>query len=268
MLLWLRPEAATPNTVRIMKPNKGELDAGESKSLLSPEERAAVESNRRRKAAQPAVRVSPALTETNGLQIAIEHRDKDAALMLLAEALGTADNDFLDGLISQLVLTNSRDGRIDKISFDLMLSIIKGVKPRDQLESMLAAQMAAVHQVTMKLAAQLNRAGKTDPQEILAFSKFTRTFATQLEALKRYRTGGEQKVTVQHVSVSEGGQAIVGNVTHAAPAIAPEKVVNAPPGPSHAREAPLTVFDVSGREPTRSRKVSSSRRRKDDREIT
>jgi hypothetical protein len=32
-----------------------------------------------------------------------------------------------------------------------------------------------------------------------------------MEALKRYRTGGEQKVTVQHVSVNsinDGGQAI------------------------------------------------------------
>jgi hypothetical protein len=35
-----------------------------------------------------------------------------------------------------------------------------------------------------------------------------------MEALKRYRTGGEHKVKVQHVSVSEGEQAIVGNVTH------------------------------------------------------
>jgi hypothetical protein len=36
----------------------------------------------------------------------------------------------------------------------------------------------------------------------------------QVEALKRYRTGGQQKVTVEHVTVNEGGQAIVGNVTH------------------------------------------------------
>jgi hypothetical protein len=50
-----------------------------------------------------------------------------------------------------------------------------------------------------------------------------RTFATQMEALKRYRTGGEQKVTVQHVSVSEGGQAIVGNVTQAPAKTAPKK---------------------------------------------
>ena len=34
----------------------------------------------------------------------------------------------------------------------------------------------------------------------------------QLESLKRYRTGGEQKVVVQHVNVNEGGQAIVGTV--------------------------------------------------------
>jgi hypothetical protein len=35
-----------------------------------------------------------------------------------------------------------------------------------------------------------------------------------VEALKRYRMGGEQKVTVQHVTVNEGGQAIVGHVRH------------------------------------------------------
>jgi hypothetical protein len=42
------------------------------------------------------------------------------------------------------------------------------------------------------------------------FNKLTRTFISQMEALKRYRTGGEQTVTVQHVNVSESGQAIVG----------------------------------------------------------
>jgi hypothetical protein len=38
-----------------------------------------------------------------------------------------------------------------------------------------------------------------------------------MEALKRYRSGGEQKMTVQHVHVAEGGQAIVGNVSASAP---------------------------------------------------
>jgi hypothetical protein len=37
----------------------------------------------------------------------------------------------------------------------------------------------------------------------------------EMAALKRYRTGGEQKVAVQHVSANDGGQAIVGNVNQA-----------------------------------------------------
>jgi hypothetical protein len=44
-------------------------------------------------------------------------------------------------------------------------------------------------------------------------NKLARRFASQLEALKRYRTGGEQKITVQHVSVNDNAQAIVGNVS-------------------------------------------------------
>lgn len=39
-----------------------------------------------------------------------------------------------------------------------------------------------------------------------------RTFTTQMEALKKYRTDGQQNVTVEHVHVNEGGQAIAGNV--------------------------------------------------------
>jgi hypothetical protein len=45
-----------------------------------------------------------------------------------------------------------------------------------------------------------------------AFNKLARTFAAQVETLKDYRSKGEQKMTVQHVHVAEGGQAIVGNV--------------------------------------------------------
>jgi hypothetical protein len=80
---------------------------------------------------------------------------------------------------------------------------------------MLAAQMAAVHLATMSLAGSLFRAQSIPQRDSAerALNKLARTFATQLEALKRYRTGGEQKVVVQHVSVSDGSQAIVGNVT-------------------------------------------------------
>jgi hypothetical protein len=44
-------------------------------------------------------------------------------------------------------------------------------------------------------------------------NKLARTFAVQVETLKRYRSGGEQTVRVEHVNVNAGGQAIVGNVS-------------------------------------------------------
>jgi hypothetical protein len=43
--------------------------------------------------------------------------------------------------------------------------------------------------------------------------KLLRTYTTQVEALARLRRGGEQRVIVQHVTVPEGGQAIVGAVS-------------------------------------------------------
>jgi len=37
-------------------------------------------------------------------------------------------------------------------------------------------------------------------------------FASQMETLNKYRTGGQQKVLVEHVHVNDGGQAVVGTV--------------------------------------------------------
>jgi len=44
------------------------------------------------------------------------------------------------------------------------------------------------------------------------YTKLARTYVSQMEALRKHRNGGKQTVTVQHVNVQDGGQAIVGNV--------------------------------------------------------
>ena len=44
-----------------------------------------------------------------------------------------------------------------------------------------------------------------------------------MSALKEYRSKGEQKMTVQHVHVAEGGQAIVGNVSASAEGVGMRK---------------------------------------------
>jgi hypothetical protein len=67
----------------------------------------------------------------------------------------------------------------------------------------------------------------------------------QLEALNRLETGGEQMVTVQNVSVSEGGQAIVGNVTQGARQEPVEKI----PALTDARQAPMPIIGASASSP-------------------
>jgi hypothetical protein len=43
-------------------------------------------------------------------------------------------------------------------------------------------------------------------------NKLSRTYAVLLDALNRYRGKGQQKVTVEHVHVHAGGQAVVGTI--------------------------------------------------------
>jgi hypothetical protein len=90
-----------------------------------------------------------------------------------------------------------------------------GIGPKDELEAMMAAQLIATHNAAMECyrRAMLGEQTFEGRRENLAqANKLSRTFATLLETLNRHRGKGQQKVTVEHVHVHEGGQAIVGNV--------------------------------------------------------
>lgn len=156
------------------------------------------------------------VTEKSGkFSIFPDHPDFGTAFVLLQSAIGASDQDFLLVLIDQLANAGSKGKQVDELALNFMLSVVKGIEPRDQLEAMLAAQMAATHNAVMTFARRLNNVENIPQQDSAerAFNKLARTFASQLEALKRYRSAGEQTVRVEHVTVNEGGQAIVGNVT-------------------------------------------------------
>ncbi len=156
------------------------------------------------------------MNDNDVLEISFDHADQKLAAALAMANLGADDAAFFYGLFGQVAKLGSHKRQIDQEASNFVLSVIRGVEPRDQQEAMLAAQMAAVHMATMMFARRLNHV-ETIPQQDAAeraLNKLARTFATQLEALKRYRTGGTQKVTVEHVTVNAGGQAIVGNVAH------------------------------------------------------
>jgi hypothetical protein len=151
----------------------------------------------------------------NPTRFEVDHPHEILGQISLMRAIGTTDSDFQNGLLGQIV--NAAKG-LSLAEANFMLSVVKGIEPRDQTEAMLAAQMATVHVASMAMARRLACAEDLSQIEGAerAFNKLTRTFAAQVEALKSYRSKGEQRVTVQHVHVSDGGQAIVGNVSASA----------------------------------------------------
>ncbi len=138
----------------------------------------------------------------------------------LCEIFGTPDrkqaSDFLGHCIKVLKADEASDDHPGHDERAFMLSIIRDLAPRDAVERMLAVQMAATHVATIRSARRLAHT-ENIPQaqaHYTGFNKLARTFAAQVEALRKHRTGGKQTVVVQHMNVSDGGQAIVGNVQH------------------------------------------------------
>lgn len=94
------------------------------------------------------------------------------------------------------------------------VSIVADIKPRDAVERMLTVQMAATHVALIRSSRWLAGA-ETIPQveaHYSGFNKLARTYAAQVEALRKHRNGGSQTVRVEHVTIEAGAQAVVGNV--------------------------------------------------------
>jgi hypothetical protein len=145
--------------------------------------------------------------------IVTERGDNLVGTALVMEAIGTTDLDFYGGFVMQLAKASGRE--VDEQLLNFMLSVVKGIKPQDQTEAMLAAQMAATHLAMMKFSQQMADADCIEQRDSAerSFNRLARTFVIQMEGLKRHRGGSEQAVMVGQVNVGEGGQAIVGNVT-------------------------------------------------------
>jgi hypothetical protein len=145
----------------------------------------------------------------------------------LAEAFGTTDVDAQGLLFDQVVtsfagVTVVSDEHPDGFYPDKVIraaneaaALLAGIGPRDELEAMLACQMVACHNAAMHTAKMAILTGQTFEGKRANTNyavKLMALFTSQMEALKKYRTGGQQKMIVEHVNVNEGGQAVVGQV--------------------------------------------------------
>lgn len=160
--------------------------------------------------------------------------DQKAAL----EATGTQNPAVMYRLLNQTLMglwfpeEESEEAAWEKLQSTIAL--LQAIKPTDEIEGMLAVQMVATHDAAMDCLRRATLKGQTSQARDLNLkhaSKLFTIYARQVDALNKNRGKGQQKVTVEHVHVAAGGQAIVGSVAPAPkPAISgdqPEKVPNA-----------------------------------------
>lgn len=137
-------------------------------------------------------------------------------LKWLAETFGTQDRALQDRLLSQATGAVSDFPGRELTTFDYIAAAMHGMAPRDSLEGMLGTQIVAGHTLAMTLlerAALPNQADLIVEVNVNRAVKLMRVMVEQIAALGRHRGKGEQKMTVEHVHVHQGGQAIVGPVT-------------------------------------------------------
>ena len=204
----------------------------------------------------PRVAINIEQPENESVKISPTHSDDAGWQTRLKDALGTSSPAFVDIELARL-LSAFRDGAgvIDARAVNAALAVIDGLKPENEIEAMLALQMAVTHGLAMKFSARLY-SGKieTIPQQdsaALTLSRLQRAFTTQLDSLSNLRRGGRQKVVVEHVHVYQGGQAIVGNITHNREGVSVENSGQAHAADDRRALAPTASAQMRGSNPAR-----------------
>lgn len=133
------------------------------------------------------------------------------------------------------------------------LDLYEELRPVGSAESMLAAQMVGTHSAALECLRRAAIPNQTYVGRDMALKhaqKLMALYTKQLAALDKHRGKGQQKVTVEHVHVHPGGQAVVGNLEMGQ---RHEKT-------SEKAEAVEHLHDVSEPVDTGKKKTSKSRR--------
>ncbi len=124
------------------------------------------------------------------------------------------NNTLANQAVQALWVKNSEAAERDR-QMNATVAALVGIGPKDELEGMMGAQLIAAHNAAMECYRRAMIGEQTfqgRSENLSQANKLSRTFTLLLDALNRHRGKGQQKVTVEHVHVHAGGQAIVGAV--------------------------------------------------------
>jgi hypothetical protein len=135
------------------------------------------------------------------------HNDVELWGLQLADAFGTRSRSVCNTFLLQLEALCGKNNwdeqaqqwRLDEHEFSAALAIINSLKPRNELEAAHAAQMVAVHLITMKMSARAIRY-EYDTRTAAVAGKLACTFTAQREAFERLRR--PNRTSKQSIKVS------------------------------------------------------------------
>jgi len=163
------------------------------------------------------------LQNKNNNEVHISPVDSDTELIKakMFRAFGTSSEELQNYFMNQIwqvfkECSSSTEGDKLVALCCMGVTILQELRPRDVIEGMLITQMIGVHNMaieTLRRAMIPNQTFEGTEANVHQSTKLLRTFTQQMDTLKNYRQKGQQRVTVEHVNVNNGGQAIVGSVT-------------------------------------------------------
>jgi hypothetical protein len=192
----------------------------------------------RKRHANPGVAIEVEVEKVTerGYRLASPHSDTEAWQAMVCDAFGTRSEANALTFLNQLVVLCEQNWHPDEVGggewcpdecqLNMILNMIAGIQPRNEMEAALAAQMVAVHMMMMGVSARaLQTYACADPRMAAVAAKLARTFAIQNETLAKLRGRkiSRQSIKVshekhvhqhQHVHVHRGGDGI-GNQPHA-----------------------------------------------------
>lgn len=144
---------------------------------------------------------------------------EDDVRRLLREASGTKTDKVAERFLTQMANALTWPGLKEKDGVEPGLKagqVFMEIGPRNAIEAMLSIQMVATNEAALMF---LNRSTLPNltteaiDANVTRATRLMRLFKDQTEAMAKLKgTAGQQKVTVEHVNVYSGGQAVVGAI--------------------------------------------------------
>lgn len=170
--------------------------------------------------ATPVTKRSPAIPEQPAPLSTPERPVVAQDLNTARQATGSKHDGFITKLISDtasaisLACIKGHDNHV-AMGVGAAMEAMMALEPKDPIEGMIAGQFVALHSASMEC---LRRAMLGQSPEVASKlrkdgANLARAATDMLAALDRKRGKGGQHIRVERVMVSEGGQAIVGNIS-------------------------------------------------------